>query len=193
MVEDPEETKFAERALIAFALGTLKAESAVPELAEFVRPEVRVDVRLGAAEALKRIGGADATRALAPALRDERYGVRAAAVEAVEAAEGREFAPELAQLSESDPQWLIRAQAAEALGAMKDDRWVPLLQRIAKEDRFLVSLGATSALYRIHSPNSDSALRELRTTAPSRLRRLDARFVAAKTRLWAWRERRRRS
>lgn len=165
----------------------------MPQLAEFVRPEARVDVRLCAAEALKRIGGADATRALAPALGDERYGVRAAAVEAVEVAEDREFAPELAQLSESDPQWLIRAQAAEALGAMKDDRWIPLLLKVAKDDRFLVSLAATSALYDIHSPSSDAALKELRTTAPSRLRRLDARFVAAKTRLWARRERRRRS
>ena len=141
MVPDPEETKFAERALIAFALGTLKAESAIPRLAELVRPTVRVDVRLCAAEALARIGGPDAARALGPALGDERWGVRAAAIEAVASAGDGEFAPKLAELAESDPQWLIRLRAVEALGATWDDRWIPLLEGIARHDRcFLVSV-----------------------------------------------------
>lgn len=164
----------------------------MPRLAEFVRPDVRVDVRLCAAEALKRIGGAEATRALAPALDDERYGVRVAAIEAVDAAEDREFAPRLAELSKGDPEWLIRARAVEALGAMKDDRWIPLLEEVAKQDRLPVSLDAAFALYRIDSPNSAAALEDLRATAPSLPRRLDARFLLAKARLRARRERRRR-
>jgi HEAT repeat protein len=192
-VSDPEETKFAERAVIAFALGTLTTESAIPRLAELVRPNVRVDVRVCAAEALKRIGGPDAARALAPALGDEQYGVRAAAIEAIDSAGDGELTPKLAELAESDPQWLIRARAVEALGATRDDGWIPLLEGIARHDRFLVSMAATDALYRANTAMSIAALKALGRSAPSRPRRLDAHFCLGKARLRAGLKRGRRS
>jgi HEAT repeat protein len=153
-------------------------------LAELVRREVRVDVRVCAADALRRIGGTDAMRALRPALDDERYAVKVAAIKAVKALADRDYAPKLAQLARADPEPLIRAQAAEALGPMKDDTWVPLLESLVHHDRLTVALSASSGLIDIGSPAALKALTELTRSGPPAMR------WSYRLKLWQLRRRR---
>lgn len=72
-----------ERESAVHALGELAHESASPLLAEILRRDANGFVRQAAALALGRSGGAAATSALLPALRDEVPHVRAAACESL--------------------------------------------------------------------------------------------------------------
>lgn len=162
-VEDPiEENTFSERALIATALGQLRADTAVPTLASVLDASTRVDVRVCASDALRQIGGTEAARALRPALGDERYAVKRAAIE-VEPRPDQEIWPKLRELATSDPEPLIRSAAVEALGRTHDDTWVPLLLSVAETDRWWVAVSALDALAELGTEESYEALRKLRS------------------------------
>jgi HEAT repeat protein len=109
-----DEAELAQRSMLALALGELKAQRAVPHLADLVNPRERRDARLYAAVALGRIGGPEAAAALRPALDDEYGRVRLAAIQGA-SLEDPEVLATLDALAKSAPWPVIRKAAAEAL------------------------------------------------------------------------------
>jgi HEAT repeat protein len=170
--EVPEDDRWSERALVAFALGQLKADAASDRLAALLNPDVREDVRVCAADALRNIGGPSAVEALIPALDDSHWAVRRAAIAALEADPHSEAWPRIAELATGDPQQLIRMNAAGALGESKDDAWIPLLRSAIQNDSVVVAIGAAGSLRQIESPAALDALKDARRRAPGLLRRL---------------------
>lgn len=164
--DDPAETQYSERAVIAFALGYLHAQQAISLLSELIRPGVRVDVRDCAADALRRIGGDEAAAVLRPALDDDRYWIRASAVKTVPAADP-EVAAKLAQIAKDDQEQVIRAYAIDALAETRDDTWIPLMTSAGRSDRLVVAFSSANALDTINTPAARQALNDIRATRRS--------------------------
>lgn len=104
------------RATAAKLVADLEAVELVGTLAEMLRQDSDPIVRQRAAEALKRLGGDAAARALAGSLEDPVERVRSAVVDGVAELDPTLAIPGLIRLLESDPVWEIRAEAAYALG-----------------------------------------------------------------------------
>ena len=169
-----ESVPIPEQAVAAVALGRLRAESAIPELAKQLDPNVPVAIRVCASNALREIGGSDAVDALRTALGDERYGIKLRAIAAVADHPRAGDVPKLVELVAGDRAWRVRCEAAEALGKHHDDAAIAVLRTAAERDRFLVALSATYALRLLGTPAGDQELRDLTKSAPTLIRRLHA-------------------
>jgi HEAT repeat protein len=174
--EDPPEGQVSERAVIASALGRLRAQAAIPRLAPLVEPDNPVDVRGSASAALRQIGGPQAARALLSALDDERYGVRRNAIYAVAPFADDEITAKIADLAAASPQLALRLDAIAALGDIKNDGAVPVLLRVAQTDQHLVAIMASTTLLQMKTPASRLALTRLEQTRYRQLIRLARRL-----------------
>jgi hypothetical protein len=162
---------FSKTAAIVTMLGELRAADAVPFLAPLVKDHDHVDIRVSAIIALSRIGGFEASIALHPALDDELYAAKRAAVEGV-STDDPDVRADLIALAKHDPQPMIRATALEALGRTKEDHWIPLFSEAATTDTQIPALAALTALATLRTPASDGAIRGLRRTSEGRLIRV---------------------
>jgi HEAT repeat protein len=178
----PEDDKFGERASIAFALGRLQADAAVPRLATLLGLDEPLSVRVSAAGALQRIGGPSAADALVPALNDESWEVQKAAIRILETTPRSAAYPTLAALVTGESHPLVRGDAAGALGRAKEDTWIPLLESAASDQSLLVALGAADGLLQTESPAALEALRNITRHGRGLLRRLLMRWTARKLR-----------
>jgi HEAT repeat protein len=118
----------------------------VGSLARLLAEDSDPTVRLGAAEALARLGGLEAHDALIGALADPVDRVRRAAVEGL-GSMGVDAAREpLTRLLSEDPAWEVRADAARALAALADPEVVPALQSAQGDPNEFVRAAASRAL-----------------------------------------------
>lgn len=169
---DPaEDTHFSKRAIVATALGELRTRAAVPRLAPLVDRNERWDVRISSAIALSRIGGPEAEAALRPAMYDEKYAVKRAAIEGASLEDPQVLAT-LAELAKSDNEPFIRQAALEALGRTKSEDWIPLFSAAAAADETAPALQGLGGLAGLQTSAADTALRQLRRTSKGWLMRV---------------------
>jgi HEAT repeat protein len=175
---DPEEIdRLSKRGVIAAVLGDLRASDATDSLAQLLHPTESVFVRVNAAVSLSRIGGPDAALALRPALDDERFGVRRAAIDGVSLDDPESLAA-MAALAKTDRQRLIRGAAIDALSLTGQDDCVPLFQAKAADHDRIPAIAAIGALIRLNTTASHEALRHLKATSGLRTRLYAARARA---------------
>ncbi len=169
-------------------LGATASARAVPALNQLAA-HADAAVREAAVEALQRVGGPDAERGLASALRDGAAGVRARAARAVAWLGAAGVAPNLlARLGEEDDQ-LAAVALIGALGELREPRAVPVLTTLAegvsgvfRRHTVAVRAAALGALGAIGSPEATQVLRahadgrhaELREAARAALARGEA-------------------
>ena len=166
--DPPNEDRFSERAMAAFALGTTQATVAIDRLAELLSLDEQLSVRVCAADALNRIGGPVAAKALIPALDYENWAVLHAALKTFEATPLPEAWPSIAALADGKAHSMVRMtgkarsmtrmNAAGALGQAKDDKWIPVLESAIRDKSLLVTLGAAVGLRDTESPAALVAL-----------------------------------
>jgi HEAT repeat protein len=130
--------------------------------------DAKPDVRRGAAFALGRIGGAALAAApeLTKCLQDADAGVRAAAARAIGdivvslqggGAGFRVAGPALADALAADTDSHVRAAAAYALGAFREESAAPALRKALHDPDARVRRGATRALVQLGQPLSAAA------------------------------------
>jgi HEAT repeat protein len=119
--DSSDEEQLRRRAMVALALGELRARVAVPHLAPLVDPRERRDARLNTAIALCRIGGPESAAALRPALDDEYGRVRLAAIQGASLDDPEALAA-IGAMAKSAPWPRVREAAAEALRQADSDR-----------------------------------------------------------------------
>ena len=143
---DPESRWAAARALAGQA-------DAVPELAAALRHETVPRVREAILTSLMRIGGSASAEAIVPCLRSEDAGLRAAAIEALQALPSA-IAPMMAQLF-SDPETDVRLLATELARNMKaSDATRLLCDLIEHEPRPNVCAAAIEVLAEVGTPEA---------------------------------------
>jgi len=169
-------------------LGATASARAVPALNQLAA-HADASVREAAVEAMQRVGGPDAERGLASALRDGAPGVRARAARAVAWLGAAGVAPTLlARLGEEDDQHAAVALIG-ALGELREPRAVPVLTTLAegvsgvfRRHTVAVRAAALGALGAIGTPEATLVLRahadgrhgELREAARAALARGEA-------------------
>lgn len=168
----PDEDHLSERAMAAFALGSMKAEVAIERLAGLLSSDEELWVRVCAADALSRIGGPRAAEAIVPALNDQNWSVQRAALKTLEATPRPEAWQRIAALATGESHPMVRMNAAGALGQARDDRWIPVLESAVRDKSLMVALGAATGLIEIESPAALVALRKANGDASGVLRKL---------------------
>ena len=91
-----------------------------------------LDVRIQAAEALRRLEDKTAVQPLILALKDDHWQMRAAAAEALGDLEDKSAVPGLIELL-NDEDWHVREQALESLGDLKDPAAIKALSQAAQD------------------------------------------------------------
>jgi len=135
-------------------------ETTVPLLAKWVR-EGDTEQRSSALHALFMVGDyVDQSLKvdIVEALQDKDRMVRDHAILALGAGRYGDVLEELMPLAESDPDRTVRGQATTALGWQKDDRAVPLLEKLTADPTKELSYAAVNALETIGSPTAKAAL-----------------------------------
>jgi len=116
----------------------LAPETTVPELeARLFNPDITMFQRYRALFSLRHIGGEDAIRVIARAMREPDSAlIRHEAAYVLGQMQGSKAIPYLAKQLLEDASPMVRHEAAEALGNMWDaiDEVIPILQRVAKDD-----------------------------------------------------------
>jgi HEAT repeat protein len=121
--------------------------------------------RSSALHALSMTSGGYSDTSLRPAivrsLRDPDANVRRYAVQALGDGRYGDTLSEVMRIAKSDPDSSVREQAIICLGWYKDDRAVPLLEKLAKDSNETVAERARETLKSIHSAAADAALRRV--------------------------------
>jgi HEAT repeat protein len=114
-------------------------------------------------------------------LRHEDFSIRLRAINLVASEDPCRFTPELAELAQNDVKAVVLS-AALALGGTRDEEWIPLLVKIARDDTIFAADGALEGLVGLGSPGALSALEDLAASSKTRLRRRNARGSAYRLR-----------
>lgn len=136
------------RATAAKLLGDLQDPAAVPLLADRLLMDPNTWVRQRSAEALERIGGAEASAALLDGLKDPIQSVRLAAAQAAREVDPVAAMPEFSRLVLDDPVWEVRVEAARGLGEAENPELVPVLEAAINDPNEFVRAAAANALKR---------------------------------------------
>ncbi len=115
-------------------LGDLSVEEAVPGLGRRLAEDADWHVRQRAAEALAKIGGAEAALCLKVGFKDPLKEVRRASIMGVSQVAPADSLDGLVILLKQDPEWEVRVQAARALAGLGLIEAVPALQAAIDED-----------------------------------------------------------
>ncbi len=134
------------RATAAKLLGDLGVDEAVPALVEHLRDDPDPVTRQRCAETLGLLGGEPAAAALCRALDDPLKQVRLAAVDGAARLDPGGCYDRLALLLFEDPEWEIRARAANGLGLSGDAAAVEPLRRALDDRNEFVRSAAANAL-----------------------------------------------
>lgn len=141
----------AARAMAASALGKIarKTEQSVPALVKALRDKDR-GVKRNAGDALAELGPAakSAVGDLSKMLKDKDVSLRKTAATALGrmGATAKEGVPALCECLATDSDWLVRLNAAEALGFIGDKRAEAALKKALKDKRSAVQAVAKDAL-----------------------------------------------
>ena len=134
------------RSIAAKLLGDVGNPAAVEALSQRLLSDTDPWVRNRSAEALTRLGGADAASALGQGLNDPIQSVRLAAVRGVRLLDPAGYPAALSRMVLQDSVWEVRAQAARALGESADPEVIPVLQRALEDPNEFVRAAAVHAL-----------------------------------------------
>lgn len=150
------------RAAAARALGELKAISALPQLAQLLNNDDRVDVRATAALAIGALEDTRGVQPLVAALVDEHDTVRIQVANSLAKLGDDNAAPALLKALD-DRSKVVRSAAARALGSIGNVNVLPSLSDIAEKDRLMVRIAAVDAIAQIGGELAIDLLRQLRT------------------------------
>lgn len=163
------------RAIVAFLLGGIEDPRAQDALLSLLFDR-QAEVRGGAAVGLAQSGVAVAGEVVEAALRDTNADVRRAVLRGA-ARHGWPMKPaQVLEIARNDPERWVRSVAVRTLKQVRDPEVARTLEEIAKTDELLVALNATSSLRGVRDADGGVPLQRLSTSAPSRLRRVDARL-----------------
>ncbi len=138
-------------------------ETAVPQLLESLVDEAHANSRAWAAQVLGKIGSQRAVAPLLQRLHDRSEQVRMAVAEALGALGDRRATNELVQIALRDPVGTVRAEAARALGQMRDESVLETLVTLLADPDYWTRLRTIEAieLLKPEDPTAlDSALRD---------------------------------
>lgn len=163
------------RWLAARALGEKDDMLSIGALAAALRDELQPwMVRAEAARALGRLRANDAFRELSEQIKTKHPKVRRAVAAALGNYRTSEAFRLLSQRCTSDPSYLVRAAAAEALGATRQTRAVSRLTEVLEQDSWadVVRAGALNGLARTRDESGlDAVFKMTQYGAPTRARR----------------------
>lgn len=122
------------RMTAAILLGDLNEKQAVPDLGRRLAGDEDWHVRQRAAEALAKIGGAEAAGLLRVGFNDPIKEVRRASIMGISRVSPVDSMDGLVLLLREDPEWEVRVQAARALAGLGLDEAIPALEAAVDED-----------------------------------------------------------
>jgi HEAT repeat protein len=157
------ETQVNVRAKAARALGLIGDQKAVPELVAAVAKDQDPYVRFMAAQALSKLGGPEALKALLAAAGDGDVRVRRQVIFGLGKFKGPEVTKVLEPLlTDTDPGVRLHA----AIGLAKDGNPAPLTAQAEKDEHKAVRGGARAALKQLGLPVPPEKPGEAKTDAP---------------------------
>lgn len=153
------------------SLALIASPEAVPRLAHYLDIDSDRGVRQNLARALGRLGDDNSLPALLNALQDEMPLVReeaALALSRFNSPASYEALLTALQHKEGERSWLVRRQAAEALGRLSDRRAVAALTAALRDESDRVHPAAAAALGQLGDPSAIAALKRARHQTPHR-------------------------
>ncbi len=162
------------RAQAAHALSKVGDVAVVPLVVPLLG-DASVAVAAKAAQVLGRLGGPAAQQSLVGALGSGHDEIHDAVVAALE--EAGPGAVDLLLVRASDPDPLVRAGVAEALGLIGDPRAAPALAILLEDEDRSVRFEAIVALGQLAGETAEAAIEEARVSSDDRLRHVAARLL----------------
>jgi HEAT repeat protein len=121
-------------------------------------------VRYAAVSMMDTVGHVDPARSLEilrGSLQDPEYDVQAAAADAIGGLQLTEAIPELIELYQGTPEWLLQLSIVAALGCMADRRVLPLFEMALGSETELIRMTAVQAVGELGDPDGVALLKPL--------------------------------